>query len=369
MYPTNISNQARAAVDQTMIVGLGQAFDGTDAITVSNPPGLDPEARGEPGVLSMPLEPRPDGAVLSLEPDDELQPAAGFGPDRGAEGGTFLFGQRRRRERRDEACYLPREPEPPRRTRTSRPPTRRASCAAGPTAGSCLAGRAIPRKCSASRRCSRAITTSWNTHRPRKALHVAPRHLCVADAHDADQHGVVVPIVRRAQLCATLGNRLGLDDVCGFERHPAAVRERRQGISQLRLPSPPLLRLRTTTTAVAVTASNPAAPCQYRERMPEVRAPAARGFAAARADGYRARRRRPSTSTAPNSTSGGARSSRLLRLCRRISEVVVDAGSAYFLFERDGDRQRPGHDVDRRHRARPDGPRLEVATRKPIRDP
>jgi hypothetical protein len=31
-YPTNISNQARATINQTMIVGLGKAFDGADAV-------------------------------------------------------------------------------------------------------------------------------------------------------------------------------------------------------------------------------------------------------------------------------------------------------------------------------------------------
>jgi hypothetical protein len=44
-YPTNISNQARATINQTMIVGLGQAFDGSDPITMQNAPGLDPTPR------------------------------------------------------------------------------------------------------------------------------------------------------------------------------------------------------------------------------------------------------------------------------------------------------------------------------------
>ena len=52
-YPTNISNQARGITNQTMIVGLGRAFDGSDPITVSNAPGLDPGSydleAGRPG--------------------------------------------------------------------------------------------------------------------------------------------------------------------------------------------------------------------------------------------------------------------------------------------------------------------------------
>ena len=50
-YPTNLSNQARATINQTMIVGLGQAFDGSDTITVKDAPGLVPDHAGNPRVL------------------------------------------------------------------------------------------------------------------------------------------------------------------------------------------------------------------------------------------------------------------------------------------------------------------------------
>ncbi len=60
---------------------------------------------------------------------------------------------------------------------------------------------------------------------------------------------------RRAQLCATLGSRLGLDDVCGFDDIPLQFGS---GGGTSTLPSPPFCNCNDDP---AVTASNPAAPC------------------------------------------------------------------------------------------------------------
>jgi hypothetical protein len=68
-------------------------------------------------------------------------------------------------------------------------------------------------------------------------------------------NGVVVPIVRRAQLCATLGNRLGIDDVCGYDDIPLQFGS---GGGTSMLPSPPFCNCMDDP---AVTANSPPAPC------------------------------------------------------------------------------------------------------------
>jgi len=50
-YPTNISNQARATINQTMIVGLGQAFDGTNPMVVTGAP-VDQAHASSPACLN-----------------------------------------------------------------------------------------------------------------------------------------------------------------------------------------------------------------------------------------------------------------------------------------------------------------------------
>ncbi len=94
---------------------------------------------------------------------------------------------------------------------------------------------------------------NWNTlvHE----LFTSPLVTYASPTLTTQTNGVVVPIVRRAQLCATLGNRLGIDDVCGEGDIPLQFGS---GGGTSTLPSPPFCNCNDDP---AVTASNPAAPC------------------------------------------------------------------------------------------------------------
>ncbi len=242
-YPTNISNQARAAIDQTMIVGLGQAFDGTDAITVSNPPGLDPEHAANPACFQChwSLDPMARFFRSNLTMNySQQQDAAQIGVPGTflfdgvvASGGTSLY-------------YLASQiaAHPNFKTAWTR------KLCGWANSGSCLASDPEVQRVA---QVFASSNYNWNTlvHE----LFTSPLVTYASSTLTTQTNGVVVPIVRRAQLCATLGNRLGIDDVCGFEDIPLQFGS---GGGTSTLPSPPFCNCNDDP---AVTASNPAAPC------------------------------------------------------------------------------------------------------------
>jgi hypothetical protein len=79
-----------------------------------------------------------------------------------------------------------------------------------------------------------ASNYSWNALV--RALFTSPLVTYASSTLTATTNGAVVPIARRAQLCSTLGNRLGLGDVCGYNDVPLTF-----GSGELTsaLPSPP----------------------------------------------------------------------------------------------------------------------------------
>ena len=232
---------------------------------------------------------------------------------------------------------------------TSRPPGRE-SCSAGPTAAA--AWRTIP-KCSASPRCSRAATTTGT--RSSTSSSRRPRHLRVAYAHDANQ--------RRRRPHRAAGAALRRPSATDSASTTSAARATSCSSSGAAADQHQLPAARPSATAVtttpAVTASNPAALLQH-ERMPEVRAPAARGFRSCPRTGTAAGVAAPLYINGAD-PSGVARSSKSAPTSRIGSSTLAELA----LFERDAER---GHcDGDRRHRARPHGPRTRAATRSPSR--
>jgi hypothetical protein len=202
-YPTNISNQARATTNQTMIVGLGRAFDGSDPITMTNAPGVDAVHTANPACL---------GCHWSLDPmrrffrsSFTLNYGAQLDATQTAVKGTFLFG---------------------------------GVTAAGATMYDLASQIAThPRfKVAWTRKlCEWANSNHCNETDPEllrvaqvfadhnydwqalvRALFTSPLVTDVSPTMTATQNGMPVAITRRAQLCATLDNRLGSTDVCGL---------------------------------------------------------------------------------------------------------------------------------------------------------
>jgi hypothetical protein len=223
-YPTNISNQARATIDQTMIVGLGKAFDGTEVITVPNAPGLDPAHAANPACFQChwSLDPMARFFRSNLTTNYSQQQD----PAQVALGGTFLFGGVVGSA--DSSLYY-----------------LASQIASNPlfkTAWTLkLCGWANSATCLASdpevQRVAQVFATSnydWNTlvHE----LFTSPLVTYASTTQSAQKNGTVVTITRRAQLCATLDARLGTSDICGYGIVPLVYGS---GGGTSMLPSPP----------------------------------------------------------------------------------------------------------------------------------
>jgi hypothetical protein len=194
-YPTNLSNQARATINQTMIIGLGQAFDGRDAITVQDAPGLAPEhaAAAQCFQCHWSLDPmrRFFRSNFTLNYSTQMDPAETAIP------GTFLF---------DDAVD-----HGPTMYDLGKQIAIHPKFQIAWTQKLCAWANSSP--CLATdpelTRIAGAFASSnynWNTlvHE----LFTSPLVTYTAGTQT---------IARRAQLCATLSNRLGLPDVCGLQ--------------------------------------------------------------------------------------------------------------------------------------------------------
>jgi hypothetical protein len=203
-YPTNISNQARGITNQTMIVGLGQAFDGSDAITVKNAPGLDPAHAANTACFQChwSLDPmrRYFRSNYTLNFSTQQDPTQTSVP------GSFLF---------DNVVDMT-----PSMANLGKQIASHPQFPIAWTQKLCAWANSAP--CSSSDpellRVAAAFSSSqfdWNTlvH----ALFTSPLVTYASATASAQASGTPVAIARRAQLCTTLGNRLGLNDVCGLQ--------------------------------------------------------------------------------------------------------------------------------------------------------
>jgi hypothetical protein len=201
-YPTNISNQGRVTINQTMIVGLGQAFDGSDPITVQNAAGLDPvHAAGGCFACHWSLDPmrRFFRSTYTLNYSAQLAPAETSVPgsflfDNVVDNGTTIF---------DLAKQIAAHPKF--KTAWTKKLCEWANSNACDEndpelvrVAGVFAGH----------------NYDWNAlvHE----LFTSPLVTSLSPTETAGAHGTPVYITRRTQLCATLDNRLGLTDVCGL---------------------------------------------------------------------------------------------------------------------------------------------------------
>ena len=203
-YPTNLSNQARATINQTMIIGLGQAFDGSDAITVKDAPGLEPEHAGNPGcnVCHWSLDPmkRFFRSNFTLNYSTQLDAKQTAIP------GTFLFDDAvdHGGTMYDLAKQIAIHPK------FSVAWTQK--LCAWANSGACLASDP-----EVIRIASVFASSNYNWNSLVHELFTSPLVTYSAATKTTETNGAPVAIARRAQLCATLGNRLGLPDVCGLQ--------------------------------------------------------------------------------------------------------------------------------------------------------
>jgi hypothetical protein len=296
-YPTNISNQARVTIDQTMIVGLNQAFDGTDAITVKDAPGLDPVHAANAACFQChwSLDPMARYFRSNLTMNYSTQQD----PTQTAVTGTFLF-DNVVASASPTLYYLASQiaAHPQFKTAWTQ------KLCAWANSGSCLA--TDPEL----QRVAQVFASSnynWNTlvHE----LFTSPLVTYASPTLSVQTVGATVPIVRQAQLCTTLNNRLGLNDVCGYNIIPLQYGS---GGGTSMLPSPPFC-------SCADDPAVPPAPCAAGCTNPGPVPPSASQLPA---DGY-------SRGVAPalyiNDPDPFFRSS-VEQICAYVADLVVDAG-------------------------------------------
>jgi hypothetical protein len=297
-YPTNISNQARVAIDQTMIVGLGHGFDGTDAITVKNAPGLDlTHAAGACFGCHWNLDPMARFFRSNLTTNYSQQQD----PQQTAVPGTFLFDGVVASA--DSSLYYLASQI------ASHPQFKTAwtlKLCAWANSGSCVATDPEVQRVA---QVFASSNYNWNTlvHE----LFTSPLVTYASPTLSVRTNGAAVPIVRRAQLCATLNSRLGLNDVCGYNFIPLQFGS---GGQTSMLPSPPFCNC-------AFDPAVPPAPCASTCADPGPIPPAA---AQLPTDGYSRGVAQPLYINSPDPF---WRSS-LEQICAYVADLVVDAGAS-----------------------------------------
>ena len=203
-WPTNISNQMRVTLNQTLIVALGAQVDGADGTVTPGSPGLDTVHAAEPScaVCHQTLDPLRSifSATYSWNYHNQLDTTLS------AQKGMFVF-------------------------RGVIQPVASMSDFGGVLAGHPLFAAAWAQKLcyyansspcySADPEFQRVVTVfqdsgfSWNTLVAE--LFSSPLVTNATETQTADANGEVVAVSRRDHLCAALDNRLGLSDVCGLK--------------------------------------------------------------------------------------------------------------------------------------------------------
>jgi hypothetical protein len=288
-----------------MVVGLGQAFDGTDAITVKNAPGLDPAHAANAACFQCHWS--LDPMARYFRSNYTTNYSAQEDPAQTAVTGTFLFDNVVANG--DTSLYY-----------------LAAQIAAHPrfalawalklcawaNNGTCLANDPEVQRVA---NVFAGSNFNWNTlvHE----LFTSPLVTYLTGTLSTAQTGTIVPIVRRAQLCATLDSRLGMTDVCGYHFIPLQF-----GSGQLtnQQPSPP-----RCSCAQQQMVCGSACPCTGSCPDPGPIPPAAAQLST---DGYS---RGVASALYINAPDPFWRSS-LEQICSYVADLVVDTGSSSSLY-------------------------------------
>lgn len=209
-YPTNSSNQARGISNQTLIVALGQAINPADPITVRDAPGLDPDHASDTACFSCHWNLDPlrrffrSTYTYSYSPqDDATQKSVA---------GTLLFGgyQGKQGTIYDLADELATHP----------------LFKLAWTGKLCAWANSEPcldNDPELVRIANDFANSNYDFNTLVRELMSSPLVTYASPTLTTTTNGAPVAISRRAQLCATLGNRLGLTDVCALQALPPGV--------------------------------------------------------------------------------------------------------------------------------------------------
>lgn len=209
-YPTNTSNQARGISNQTMIVGLNQAIDGSDAITVKNPVGLDPEHASDPACFQCHWNLDPlrhffrSTYTLNYDQQQDTTESSVTGTllfDNVVGTGHTLY------DLADEIATHPRFK----------------LAWAGKLCAWANSGPCLDADPELVRIANDFASSNYDFNTLVRELFSSPIVTYASPTLTTQTNGAPVAIARRAQLCATLGNRLGLTDVCGLQALPPGV--------------------------------------------------------------------------------------------------------------------------------------------------
>ncbi len=203
-WQTNMSNQARVTMNQTLIVALGAAVDGTDPTTPASAPGIDKAHASDPACFACHQTLDPTRSILSSTYSwtYHRQTEAKYSGEKG----MFQF----------------------------QGVTKQLSSVAD--LGATLAEHPLFPAAWAQKLCYYANSTacstddvefqrvvdvfksskfSWNTLV--RELMASPLTTHATATKSTDDHGEVVAVSRRDHLCAALNNRLGFTDVCALD--------------------------------------------------------------------------------------------------------------------------------------------------------
>jgi hypothetical protein len=203
-YPTNVSNQARVTINQTMIIGLGHGFDGSDPITVQSAPGDDATHAGNPACFQChwSLDPmkRFFRSNYTLNYSTQMDPTqtsvtGSFMFDSVVDPGTTMndLGKQIAQHPRFKIAWTQK-------------------LCAWANSGPCDANDPELLRVAG---VFASSGYSWNAlvHE----LFTSPLVTYASPTQTAEETGGPVAIARYAQLCTTLSNRLGIGDICGLE--------------------------------------------------------------------------------------------------------------------------------------------------------
>ena len=202
-WNTNVSNQARSIANQTLITGLAHAFDGTNTVALTNPPGLNAAHAANPACMAchMNLDPmrqffRQNYSLsfsAQLDPNQLAMPGTfGFDGVSGSSSSMADLGQMIASHPRFKIAWTQK-----------------------------LCNWANSTVCDPSDpeliRISEVFAASnYNWQTLVKALFTSPLVTYLAPTQTSQTLGVNAPIARQSHLCAALDARLGLVDSCGL---------------------------------------------------------------------------------------------------------------------------------------------------------
>jgi hypothetical protein len=202
-YNTNVSNQARGIINQTMIVGLGHNFDGANGVAGVDAPGADPlhASKASCAACHASLDPmkRFFRSNYSLSFNAQLDPTQSSIP------ATFIF---------DDLVASGSSMDDLGRLISTHPGFKIAwakKLCSYANSGECLESDPELRRIA-----EIFASSNYNWDTLVREIFTSPIVTFASKTASSEALGGSTPLTRRSQLCAILDSRLGFQDICGF---------------------------------------------------------------------------------------------------------------------------------------------------------